>query len=495
MDLALQWLLTLAGLAAGLFIKRICQRFRLPPLPWRLPWIALLAETTSQSIQSLNLAITTEIDASIFVGIIASIAISRSLVWIILELLPKLKLLPSSPKILRDLIFIVGSILLIALKLKEEASIDLVGLITTSAVLTAVLGLAAQDPLKDLIGGLSLQLEHVIREGDWVEIDGEFGRVQSISWRDTELSSLYGSKLIFPHAHSNSSTIKNFTSNGPYGNRIIVSLDYNMPPHIAKQLMQRISDNHPLVLNSPASIVRISSYAESAINYEWVNWQNNYGQNRQLRGDLQEQLWYALKREGFSFPFSVRDVRLTKNTQSPETISAYKSTLLKEAIQLLQENQLFSILSEQQISKMVALSQIDSYGPGETIACENETGNSLFLLINGEVSIKKKAILDYENEVAQLRRGDIAGEMTVFTGTPRSATIQSICNVDLLEVNREAIAELIEEEPILIERFSQLISDRQTQLENLKVKSSSTHGDVVSRMKELFHNLLSQSHQ
>ena len=83
-----------------------------------------------------------------------------------------LKLLPSSPKILRDLIFIVGSILLIALKLKEEASIDLVGLITTSAVLTAVLGLAAQDPLKDLIGGLSLQLEHVIREGDWVEIDG-----------------------------------------------------------------------------------------------------------------------------------------------------------------------------------------------------------------------------------------------------------------------------------------------------------------------------------
>jgi CRP-like cAMP-binding protein len=97
--------------------------------------------------------------------------------------------------------------------------------------------------------------------------------------------------------------------------------------------------------------------------------------------------------------------------------------------------------------------------------------------------------------VAQLRRGDIAGEMTVFTGTPRSATIKSICNVDLLEVNREAIAELIEEEPILIERFSQLISDRQTQLENLKVKSSSTHGDVVSRMKELFHNLLSQSHQ
>lgn len=45
------------------------------------------------------------------------------------------------------------------------------GLVRTSAVLTAVLGLAAQDPLKDFIGGLSLQLEQVIREGDWVEIE------------------------------------------------------------------------------------------------------------------------------------------------------------------------------------------------------------------------------------------------------------------------------------------------------------------------------------
>ena len=80
--------------------------------------------------------------------------------------------------------------LLIALNLKEQARIDLVGLVTTSAVLTAVLGLAAQDPLKDLIGGLSLQLEQVIREGDWVEIDGQIGRVASISWRDTEINSL-----------------------------------------------------------------------------------------------------------------------------------------------------------------------------------------------------------------------------------------------------------------------------------------------------------------
>ena len=100
--------------------------------------------------------------------------------------MPRFRIVPYTPRILKDTLFIISSAILIALNL-QQSKIDLVGIVTTSAVLTAVLGLAAQDPLKDLIGGLSLQLEQVIREGDWIEIDNQIGKVASISWRDTEL--------------------------------------------------------------------------------------------------------------------------------------------------------------------------------------------------------------------------------------------------------------------------------------------------------------------
>ncbi len=492
MALALQWLLTIVGLFAGLIAKRICQRYGVPPLPWRTPWIALLAHTTEQSVETFRIPISAGLDLSLITGIFSSIAISRCLIWLILEILPSLRILPSSPKILRDLIFIVGSLVLIALKLKEQASIDLVGLVTTSAVVTAVVGLAAQDPLKDLIGGLSLQLEQVIREGDWVEIEGHIGRVQSISWRDTEITSLYGSKLIFPHTNSNTGTIRNFTSNGAHGNRLLIGLDYSMPPDRARAIMQKISDNHPLVLRSPASIIRISSFEESCINYEWVNWQKDYGQSRNLRGDLQEQLWYALQREGFSFPFSVRDVRITKNIQQAKTQPSNKDSLFQTIEHLLKNNQLFSILSEEQLQKVITMSSFCSYGPGEIIVNENETGDSLFMLINGHVSIRKPTSSHEYLEIAQLQRGDIFGEMTVFTGAPRSATINSISKVDLLEVKREAIADLLEEEPGLMERFGQLISDRQAQLAQLTIQSvPPSSRDVVGRMKKLFKTLLS----
>ena len=140
MVLALQWLLTVVGLFAGLITKRICQRFGIPQLPWRTPWIALLAHSTELTIESLRIPISARLDLGLITGILTSIAISRFLVWVVLEILPTLRILPSSPKILRDLIFIVGSLFLIAVNLTEQANIDLVGLVTTSAVLTAVVG-------------------------------------------------------------------------------------------------------------------------------------------------------------------------------------------------------------------------------------------------------------------------------------------------------------------------------------------------------------------
>ena len=113
------------------------------------------------------------------------------------------------------------------------------------------------------------------------------------------------------------------------------------------------------------------------------------------------------------------------------------------------------------------------------------------MLINGHVAIRKPANSHEYLEIAQLQRGDIFGEMTVFTGTPRSATIQSISKVDILEVKREAIADLFEEEPGLIERFGQLISDRQDQLAQLTIKSAPPSSrDIVGRIKEIFQTLL-----
>ena len=490
MSLLSMWLLTIAGLILGLLLNRSCKRLNIPRLPWRLPWLLLLVWTLEYSIRMLEIPVVSSIKFNILNQIISSIAISRIFIWLILELMPRFRIVPYTPRILKDTLFIICSAILIALNL-QQSKIDLVGIVTTSAVLTAVLGLAAQDPLKDLIGGLSLQLEQVIREGDWIEIDNQIGKVASISWRDTELRCRNGSRLVLPHSVLNASTIRNFTSFGPHGNELLIGLDYSLAPHLAKTIMNRIAKNHPLVLNNPPPIVRIEEFEDSTVTYKWIAWHENYDERRIIRGELQEQLWYALNREGLSFPFPVRDVRLQNGVPTSKNNKPRKEQLQKQIVDLLEKNEIFSILSESQILQIVDMSSVHRYGEGEIIVAEDATGDSLFMLINGHALVRKTSDNSKDLVVAELSRGDIFGEMTLFTGSPRSATVRSNSEVEVLEVHRAVMAELIEKEPILLERLGQMMSNRQTHLENLKtVQPQHSRGDVIKRMQTLFSNML-----
>ena len=109
------------------------------------------------------------------------------------------------------------------------------------------------------------------------------------------------------------------------------------------------------------------------------------------------------------------------------------------------------------------------------------------------MSIVKSSSEQKITEIATLQSGDICGEMTVFTDAPRSATIRSQSQSDILEIHRQAIAELIEAEPVLLDRFSQLISERQSRLEDFELQNQTTPAsrrDAVTVMKELFRQFL-----
>ena len=482
-----EWVAALSGVLISFLLNRFSKQLHIPRFPWQLTSTALVTWAVAQSSQNPLFINQARTELTIISQVIYAVTASRLLVWLLLELLPRFHLLPQTPRILRDVLFITGSGLLIIINLRQQSQIDLIGLVTTSAVLTAVLGLAAQDPLKDLIGGLSIQLEQVIKEGDWVEIDDQVGQVTSISWRDIELRSRNGSRLVMPHTTVSSSLVRNFTSNGMYGNRLFIGLDYGVPPDQARQIMLRISEHHPLVLKTPASVVRIHAFDESSINYEWLVWQESYEQELRLRGELKEQLWYALGRAGLSIPFAIRDVRLHQaNDGSEENIKH-----LENAINLVQGNSLFTILASEQQQKLVDLSSIHSYGAGEIIVGENETGDSLFVILKGKAKVSRSSDSANRLEVADLYRGDVFGEMTLFTAEPRNATVRSISEVEVLEVSRNTLAKLIEQKPELLESFGRLISMRQKEIEQLESQvAQRSSQDVIQRMRKIFAQLL-----
>lgn len=100
-----------------------------------------------------------------------------------------------------------------------------------------------------------------------------------------------------------------------------------------------------------------------------------------------------------------------------------------------------------------------SYVKDSMIFSEGEPGQELYIIQKGSVKITK--IVD-NNEVllAVLKQGDIFGEMALLEAKPRSASAIAYDDCVLLAVNKENFARMVQSQPQIVTRLTQLLSER-----------------------------------
>ena len=80
------------------------------------------------------------------------------------------------------------------------AGVDLGSLVTTSAILTAVIAFSMQDTLGNVLGGLAIQLDNSVQVGDWIQLDAMSGRVIDIRWRSTLIETRNWETVVVPNS-------------------------------------------------------------------------------------------------------------------------------------------------------------------------------------------------------------------------------------------------------------------------------------------------------
>jgi len=91
------------------------------------------------------------------------------------------------------------------------------------------------------------------------------------------------------------------------------------------------------------------------------------------------------------------------------------------------------------------------YLDGELVVRKGETADSMFLVQKGVLDV----FLDDENaqSIGTLNSGEFFGEMSLFTGEPRSATIRSEGESRVLTIDKEAFMHRVKEDPMLAFRM------------------------------------------
>ena len=475
-----------------LAVLLLCRRRRLAPIPVRLPSLAILIWLIVSILptQLVSPALRPWVDIALVLS--RSYALLQLLVWAALELPSALSWWPRPAKILRDLGMLLVAAVITVVVIQDQARINVVGLVTTSAILTAVIGLAAQESLKDFFSGIVLQIDSPFQEGDFIAAgDGIEGWVVSLTLMSTRLQHVHGAFITMPNSRMWGTEIRRFGPRGPIAREIHLNLTLSHPPEQATALLLQVARQHPLVLKEPEPSAFVYAYADHAITYELEVWQEDPTDNGfdVLRGQLLAQIWYALERDGKTLPYPVREQRwLPRPAESDDSVGYGVAARLE----LLHRNALFEHLSHSQLEAIAPLTRCVRFAEGEAVVFEGDEGDALFQVVSGRVEVIKQMEGGVSKPVAQLGVGAIFGEMSVFSDEPRSATVRSLQESVLLEVERDDLRPLLEGNPKLVASLAELIGERRAHLSSLslEVKQAQTN-QLLQTMQQMFSTLTS----
>lgn len=97
---------------------------------------------------------------------------------------------------------------------------------------------------------------------------------------------------------------------------------------------------------------------------------------------------------------------------------------------------------------------------GHVVFGQGEAGSSCYLLARGSVTVQVKGPDGSQVEVASLSDGAIFGEMSLITGSPRSATVIVTDPTDLLELGPASLAAIGDELPRVAKALDRLAQRR-----------------------------------
>ena len=99
-------------------------------------------------------------------------------------------------------------------------------------------------------------------------------------------------------------------------------------------------------------------------------------------------------------------------------------------------------------------------GSGATVVGEGDSGQSMFVVVAGRLEVLNKVHDGAQRRIATLEPGSVFGEMSLLTGSPRSATVVSMTPVTLLEVGKVNLERVLRTDPQLADELSRIQARR-----------------------------------
>lgn len=365
-----------------------------------------------------------------------------------------------APTLVRNIFTLVAFTVLFVLIFKWFYSdVNLGALFTTSAIFGVIIGLALQDTLGNFFAGISLHADRPFQVGDVIVVGQQkhTGVVEGITWRAIKIRTFQNHVVLVANSNASKEAIEVCPRENLNARLVFFSTLYTDSPaktiHVAREAV-RDADN---VSSKITPIVRIRELGESSIDWEIKYWLEDYAKYNDTDALVRQRVWYALNRSGLTFAFPTRTLHLERK------VTTRPVTLEEQIADRLSAVDIFAPLSPDELRQLATGTVGHVFAPGETLIRAGDEGSSMFVVHNGRVEVQ---VSDNgrPRTVATLTEGNFFGEMALFTGEPRTASVVAVEETEVLEIGHAAMKHIFETNPDLAESISWTIAERRANL-------------------------------
>ncbi len=402
------------------------------------------------------------------------------------------------PRLIKDIgagmIFLVAGMTIVSLVFQQSVA----GIWATSGIVGIVVGFALRNMIADVFSGVALNVDRPFKLGDWIQVhprsvEPMHGCVTEISWRTTRIRRTNNTTVVIPNSLISSIVLVNYSAPEPTSRfDQTFCLEFGVPAERALRVLLAGTKAAEGVLDDPAPKVLINEVTNEGVVYKIRYWLDPVKTSpRKGRHQITASILRHLHHAGISLAYPKQDLYLSR-MPSRQLDSGFD----KE--QLLKRTELFAKLNPSEIKTLASHVEERRYPAGDALVKKGEDGDSMFILVEGLLSVCTNADEDGRSVyVDVIEPGIFFGEMCLLTRCPRMATIYAQTDVLVYEIKHDAMNTLLAKRPEIASHLADTAARRHRRLvaagrvkdETVEVDQRSTSNRILDRMKEFFSSL------
>jgi small-conductance mechanosensitive channel/CRP-like cAMP-binding protein len=382
---------------------------------------------------------------------------------------------------------VVACYIVILFHLFYRLGFNVTGIFATSAVATAVVGLALQDMLANIASGIALEFEDGVRVGDFIKCGDSSGWVKHIRLRHTAIETPDGDAVMLPNSFLTRSPVivlarlrRQF---------IPFTMPYARNPQELINAVTAALRASPIkdVASEPPPFCIVLEMAPGHVCYAAVVWTLNPGLEAVAVSGVLNRIYFALQRAGYP----VSEITYLVEMKS----GADAATATANPVDVLRRTPIFRLLDDPGILELGARLHHLSFAPGEFIIRQGDQGDSMYFITSGQVSISYAGAHGSEIQVAVVSPGEFFGEASLLTGEIRNASAVALTSVGCYKLGKAALEGIMTTRPELAEDISVVMAHRLTELdttreklglEAARLRESENQTQLLARIRRFF---------